>query len=138
MFGGGAKYVAACEPALLHGGAGERGEPNDVTGGVNVRHVRLIMFVDLNFAARIGDQAGRFDAKLITIGLAADGVDQSIRLDFLAAFEFGENTIALWINAHFGDFFAEAEGHADLAKMIAERIHNFAVDEIEKGGTLID
>ena len=70
--------------------------------------------------------------------MAADGVEQSVGLHFLAAFEFGEDAVALRVNADARDFFAEAEHGAHLAEVVGERFHDFAIGEIEKRGALVN
>ncbi len=40
-----------------------------------MRHAGLIVLVDFDFAAWVRLQSGGFDAKLIAIGLASDGVE---------------------------------------------------------------
>lgn len=73
-----AEHVAAGEPALLHGSGGERREPDDVAGRVDVRDGRLIIVIHDEFAAAIGLDAGCFDVEHVAIGLAADGIKQHL------------------------------------------------------------
>ena len=130
--------MAARQAPLLHGSAGQRGKPDDVAGRVDVRHIRLIVFIHFNFAALAGVQARGFNAQLIAVRLAAHGIEQSVRLNFLAALKFREHAIALRVNAHARDFLAEAKRSAHLPQMVGERLNNFAVHKIQQRGALVN
>src|SRR5271156_1108828 len=137
MFRGRTEHVATREAALFHGCAGQRGKTDDVAGGVNVRDTGLIVFVDLDLAARIGFHAGRCEVKAIAVRLTAYGVDERVALYFLSAFEFRKNAASRGIDSHPGHFFTEAESSAHLAEVISQSFHDFSVDEIQNRGTLV-
>src|SRR5580698_956801 len=138
VFCGNAEHVAARESSLFHRCAGERGETDDVSRGVNVRHVRLVVLVHGELAARIHAQAGIFRGDLVAVGLPAHSVEQRVALHFFAAFEFRENAVAIRVDTDSRHFLAEAEDRIVLPQVIFERSHDFAIDEVEQRGTLVD
>src|SRR5580692_2874047 len=137
-FAGLAEHVATGEAALLHGGAGERGEADDVSGGVDVVHAGLKIFVDHHFAAAIGLQSGGFDLQLITVGLPADGVEEPLPMDVFSAFEAGEDAVAFGVEAYGNYLFAQAENGSELTQLETQALHNFAIHEVEQGWALIE
>ena len=76
--GGDAEGVADGEAALLHGGGGQGGEADDIAGGVDVRDFGLVVRVDLEALAVVGDEADVFQGEGLGGALAADGVEQAL------------------------------------------------------------
>ena len=123
---------------MLHGSAGQGGKSDHVSGGIDVRHRGLKMFIDDEFAAAVRFQACRLDIELIAVGLPSDGVEQSLAVNVFAAFEFGEDAVASFIQADRNDFFSQAENRSQLPQLEAEALDDFAVDEVQQGGPLIE
>ena len=72
-----------------------------------------------------------------TGSLAADGVEQRVAGDFLFAFEVGDDGAGGRLFDAL-DFFAEAEGDAGVAEVVAERLDDFAVGELEQAIAFFD
>ncbi len=53
--------MADSQSPLLHGGAGKGREADHVADGINVRHIRLVIGVDLQAFTVIRFQAGAID-----------------------------------------------------------------------------
>ena len=79
----------------------------------------------------------RFEIQQITVGLPADGIEQPLAVNILAAGELGEHPVALFVEADRNHFFAEPKYRAQLPQLEAQALHNFAVHEIQQDGTLI-
>jgi hypothetical protein len=114
------------------------GKADDVAGGVDVGHGGLERVVDFEFSARIRLEGSGFQTKRVSIGLTSHAVEERARLNFLAAFEFGEDAVAGGVESDARDLFTETKRRAHLPKVIGERLDDFAIDEIEDRGTLID
>src|SRR5215467_4040993 len=80
----------------------------------------------------------RFDVEFVAVRLAADRVQQRLPADDFATLELGEDLRALVVEADRNDFFAKTENRAELAQLEAEALDDFAVDEIEKRGALVE
>ena len=87
---------------------------------------------------RPSGDAGGSNIQLVAVGLAAYGIEQDLSANDLAAFEFGENLIAVVVDADGNDFFSQAEDGAKLAQLKAEALDDFAVDEIKERGALVE
>src|SRR5205823_8412453 len=134
--------VANGEATLLHGGGGQGGKTNDVAGGVNVRHFSLVVGVDLDAFAVVGNQADVFQAQSLRGALPANRVHQAVSLEEFAGLEFGLDHFAGFGGGvvagggavdllDFGDLFAEAEGDAALPHLVLQGFNDFAVEEVE-------
>ena len=133
---GDAEHVAAGQATLFHRCAGQRGKADHVTRSIDVGDSCLEMLIDGDFAARIRFQTCGFQAKLVAICLATNGVDETVSKNFFAAFQFREDAIPLFVNADARDFFTKPENRAQLAQMVHERIDDFPVDKIEDGSAV--
>src|SRR5437870_6533557 len=116
-FAGLAKHVAACQAALLHGGAGQSGKADDVAGGIDVRNAGLEVFIDGKLAAHIGLDASRFYIELVAVGLTSYGVQESLPANELPAFELGEYLVALLVKADLHDLLAETKNGSNLPQL---------------------
>ena len=87
-------WQAARRP-LFHRTACQCGESDYVAGCVDVGNISLKELVHFEPAAGVSRQSSSFQMKLIAIGLAADRINESVALYFLAALQFrGKNAIA--------------------------------------------
>ena len=109
------EHMTAGQPSLLHGGAGQRREPDDVTSGVDVGNRGLEVLIHPDFSAAIGSQAGGLDVHLIAVCLTPDGVEEPLSVNIFAAFEPGKDTIALLVEPDRDHLLAQAKHRAQLA-----------------------
>src|ERR1700740_1181914 len=63
-----AEGVAGGPDALLLGSGSQRGEADDIAGGVNVRNCRAVILVDRNVAAVVQGQPGSFECQAVDRG----------------------------------------------------------------------
>ena len=85
-----------------------------------------------------GWQSRRFQPKEVAVRLPAHGVEKHVPLHLLAAFEFGENAVALLVDTDARDFFAQPKCSSHLAQVVGKRFHDLAIDEIQHNRALID
>ena len=93
------KHVATGQASLLHGSAGQGGKSDHVSGCVDVRDRGLKVLIDLQLAASIRSQSGRFKIEQITICLPPDGVQQSLAVNIFTAFKLSEHPVASFIQS---------------------------------------
>jgi hypothetical protein len=101
-----------------------------------MRHDGLEIFIDLESAALIGLYADSFELQVLRRADSARRVDQEGRSNLLAALEL-ENDGFIGGLGNADHFFAEAEGYADVAHLILQRLDDLAVDEFEQTGPLL-
>src|SRR5437762_262790 len=124
------KSVADGNAALLHGSRGQRGETDDVAGGVDMRNRRAIVFVDRDIAAIIDGQAGFLESQTIDGGAAAGGEQGGIGLERFAAFH-GQTHAAGRVFG-FDRAFVKQEMHTKGGEPVAKTIGNLIVEKWEK------
>ena len=81
-------------------------------------------------AALVGGQAGGLEVQQVGVGAAADGVEERVAVDLLAALELRDDAVLLVVS-DLEDLLAEAERGAALAHEEDERLDHLAVDEVE-------
>ena len=138
--GGGGMVVEGAgggDAALLHGDRSQGGKADHVAGGVDVRDLGLVVLVDGDAAAIVGLEAGGGKVEVVDVALAAHGVEQRIAGDVLLAFEVGDDgAVGQLFDAL--DLFAEAQGDAGVAQVVAEGLDDFAVGELEQAVALFN
>ena len=102
-----------------------------------MRDLGLVVLVDGDAAAVVGFEAGGGEVEVVDVALAADGVEQRVAGDFLLAFEVGDDGAGRGLFDAL-DLFAEAEGDAGVAEVVAEGLDDFAVGEFEQAVALFD
>src|SRR5258708_24235566 len=104
-----AEHMATSQASLLHGGARQGGESDHIAGRIDMRNTRLKVLVHCQLAASISSQSSRFDVHLVAVGLASDGVQQSLPADNLAALQLGEHPITFLVKTDLHHLFAQPE-----------------------------
>src|SRR3569623_412058 len=129
---GQAESVAGGGAALFHGGRGEAGEPDDVTGRIDVRHRRLVSDgITLQATAGVGFEAAGLEAEVGRSADATGGVEQHFSPD-LATVAQGADSPAGGVVLDSLDLDAEAKLHAAFAQFVHEFFDDFSIDELEK------
>ncbi len=124
------KSVTDGDAALFHRSRSERGETDDVAGGINMRDRRAVVFVDGNITALIDGQAGFFESQAIDGRAAARGEEGGIGFkDFAALHGQAHTTGGIF---SFDGAFVKQEMHAKSGKAVAETIGNLVVEKGEK------
>ena len=82
-------------------------------------------------------RAGGGEVQVVDVALAAHGVEQRVAGNFLLAFENGGHAVFRGF-FHALDFFVEAHGDAAVAQVIAERLDNLGVGELQQARPLFD
>src|SRR5689334_18073339 len=103
MLEGNSKHMANGEPSLFHRCAGKRRKSDNIARSINVWNVCLEELIHSQSAAQISSQPRGFQSELVAIGLATDGVDQSVSVRPLATFQVGKDQIASRVdpNSHY-------------------------------------
>ncbi len=91
----------------------------------------LVVLVHGDAAALVGFQAGRRQVQVVHVALAADGVKQRVAGDFLLALQVGHHRAGRRL-LHAFHFFAQPHGHAAVAQVVAERLDDLLVGELEQ------
>ncbi len=102
-----------------------------------MRDLGLVVFVNGDAAAVVGLKAGGGKVQVFDIALAAHGVEQRVAGDLLLAFEVGDDGAGSRLFDAL-DFFAEAQGDAGVAQMVAEGLDDLAVSELEQAVALFN
>ena len=97
----------------------------------------LVVLVDGDAAAVVGFEAGGGKVQVVDVALAADGVEQSVAGDLLLAFEVGDHGARRRL-FHALHLFAQAQGDAGVAQVVAESLDDLAVGEFEQTVALFD
>ena len=74
--------------------------------------------------------------KDVVAQMAADGVQQGVAGNALAAFEVGDHSFGRFLDTHH--FLVQAHGDARIAEMVRQRFDDFLVCEFEQARTLFD
>src|SRR5215471_10066530 len=135
--GGLTKHVTARQTSLLHRGAGQSRKSNHITSSIDVRDRSLEVFIHRQFPAPIALKSGGREVELIAVGLAANGIQQCLSVDVLAAFQFGKHTIARFVETDGNHALPKPEYRPELPQLKAERLDNFPILEIQQQRTLI-
>jgi hypothetical protein len=83
--------MARRQPPLLHAGRRESGKSDHVSHGIDVRHNRLIVFVDREPVAVVAGQTGFLKIEILADTLPTDGIHQRVSVQFLARLQRGTN-----------------------------------------------
>ena len=129
--------MAARQAPLLHRRRGERREADHVAGRVDVRDGRLEELVDRDPAPVVGRETRGRQVEQVRVGLAADGVEQRVAVDFLAALETRDDALPVVVPDR-DDLLAEPERRAALAHEVHQRFDHLAVDEVEDARPRLD
>src|SRR5579883_2995087 len=137
-FAGFAEHMTAGQSPLLHRCAGQRRKANDVAGRVDVGYLGLEVLADRDLAALVGAQAGGIDVEQIAVGLASDGVQQRLAVYVLAAFQFGEDPVALRVEADRNHPLPQPKDSAQLPQLKAQALDDLPVHELQQRRALIE
>jgi len=88
------------------------GKTDDVACGVNVRDIGLIVFVNFDFASRVGFHAGRWEIEPIAIRLTANGINECVTLYFFPLSSSANTRSRLRIDSNARHFFAKTKGRS--------------------------
>src|SRR6185295_10588032 len=125
------------QPSLLHRCGCERWKPYAIARGVYVRHVCLVVLVDLQASARISLEAGGRDVEQVGVDLSSDRVQQAFGVHALAALHFRvHQPVAVYRD--FGYFLTESKNNALASQIKAERFDYFLIVKVKKSGPLFD
>ena len=89
------------------------------------------ILVDRNAPAAVRFDASRRQVQLVDIALPADRIEQRVARHLLLAFEIRDHA-AVGQLLHALHFFAQAHGHAGVAQVIAERLDDLLVGELQQ------
>ena len=131
--------VTGGEAALLEGGRGEAGKADDVADRVDVRNGCAVVLVDDQAPAPIGGEPGRVEVEPARGPAATDRVQRLLGDDVLAADQVDADlAVALLVHVESADLLSEPEGHAALAHVEGQSVHDLGVDEREQARALVD
>ena len=138
--GGGGVVVEGArggDASLLHRDRGQRGKADHVADGEDVLDLGLVVLVDGDAAAVVGLQAGGGQVQVVDVALAAHGVEQRVAGDLLVALQVGHHGARRQL-FHALHLFAQAQGHAGVAQVVAERLDDLLVGKLQQPVALFD
>src|SRR6059036_828172 len=120
--------VATGQPALLHGGRGQRRKADHVPGGVDVRHFGLVVLVHLELARLVRGDARGGQVQHVGVGDPPHGVQQYVRDDGLAALE-GSHDAALFVGRDLVELLPQPHRHAVSPHVVDQGLDDLLVHE---------
>ena len=125
-----AKRMACGNTALFHGGGCETWKTDDITGGINMRHIGLERhMVNLDAAPAIDIDPNGIQSETAHVARAARRIEQHIGFHQAAIGQADFNTC--WFHRDVFYFGTQADGHAAVTHLVDEIIDQFAVHEIQ-------
>src|SRR5712672_2507661 len=76
--------------------------------------------------------------ELITVGLAADSVNEGIALYFLATFQLSKNTLTSGVDPNPRHLFREPKCDTLLPQVVRQRFYDLPIHEIQNNRPLVD
>jgi hypothetical protein len=132
-------WQAARRP-LFHRRRGQAGEADDVTDRIDVRHVGLVVLVDVKPAAIVGPQSGRVQPQGVGRASPADAVQRLVGDHLLAAHQLQAHviTVIVVIRIDRRHRLAEVKNRPVRTQVIDERFHDLAIDERQQLRARVD
>ena len=120
--------MAGRQAALFHGGGGQGRKADHVAGGIDVRDLRLVKFVDLNLTLLVYAKPGGSEIQGVRVRHPPHGEEQHIGHHALSALQARHHPPAL-IDGDLLELLPKADRHAIRPHVIDEGLHDLLVDE---------
>ena len=128
--------VARRKPSLLCGRRRQVREPDHVAGRVDVGHRGPVALVDRDASTCVGLEAGVLELKIGDGTHASRRVEHDVGGDHLAARERRQRSALTRLD--FLDALAEPEDDVELAQVVAQRLRDLGIAEVEHRAARID